>query len=64
MIFDMKPPPLGIASGAGEAASSRYDWDAVNGALVDGYLEVSRRRGQATRTKEALASSVHTLVGR
>ena len=32
------------AGAAGEAASRSYGWDAVNQTLVDGYLEVSRRR--------------------
>ena len=32
------------AGAAGLAASRRYGWDAVNQTLVDGYLEVARRR--------------------
>lgn len=32
------------AGHAGELASRRYSWDAVNAQLVQGYLEVSRRR--------------------
>lgn len=32
------------AGAAGLAASRRYSWDAVNAKLVEGYLEVSRRR--------------------
>ncbi len=33
------------AGTGGETVSLRYSWDAVNQALVDGYLDVSRRRG-------------------
>jgi len=32
------------AGAAGRAVSERYSWDAVNGALVDGYLRVIRHR--------------------
>ena len=42
--YCMDEPARRAAGAAGEAASRRYGWDAVNGALVDGYLEVSRRR--------------------
>jgi glycosyltransferase involved in cell wall biosynthesis len=32
------------AGAAGRAVSERYSWDAVNGALVDGYLRIIRHR--------------------
>jgi glycosyltransferase involved in cell wall biosynthesis len=32
------------AGAAGRALSERYSWDAVNGALVDGYLRIIRHR--------------------
>jgi phosphatidylinositol alpha 1,6-mannosyltransferase len=32
------------AGAAGRAVSERYSWDAVNGALVDGYLRILRHR--------------------
>ena len=51
------------AGTAGEAASRRYDWDAVNQALVEGYLEVSRRRGQVASKERASTSSARTVVG-
>ncbi len=37
-------PARRAAGAAGEAVSLRYSWDAVNQALVEGYLDVSRRR--------------------
>ena len=37
------------AGAAGEQASRRYGWNAVNQALVDGYLAVSRRRAAGER---------------
>ena len=39
------PETSGSAAGAaGRAVSERYSWDAVNGALVDGYLRIIRHR--------------------
>ena len=39
----------GTAGEAGRQASDRYGWDAVNQALVDGYLRVLRQRAAGSR---------------
>ena len=41
---------------AGETVSLRYGWDAVNQALVEGYLDVSRRRSGTTPATRTPAS--------
>jgi len=38
------PETRRVAGAAGEVASRSYGWDAVNAKLVEGYLDVSRRR--------------------